>query len=112
MLPPEARKHMFGSIRNGLNELNSSRDAKHRSAHKKLGPAMPKFREVLGEVMKLQSNELSPQDSKISSPQQLRSRVTTPRQTSGVYTISYDDSNQIDSTEKQGSAGLNRQKTL
>lgn len=70
MLPPEARKHMFGSIRNGLSELNISRDAKNRSAQKKQGP-MPKFREVLGEVMKLQSHEPSghqTQESKVSSP--------------------------------------------
>ena len=50
-MPPEARKALFGSIKSGLSELNNSR----RSVNKihKGGQALPKFREVLSDVMKL-----------------------------------------------------------
>ena len=59
-MPPEARKALFGSIRCGLSELNNSqRDVvgvmRSSLSGKKKPPGtnLPKFRDVLSEVMKL-----------------------------------------------------------
>lgn len=56
-MPPEARKALFGSIRSGLNELNISKTTQNSIPGKKRY-MMPKFRDVLNDVMKLQQSDM------------------------------------------------------
>jgi len=57
LVPPEARRALFGSIRSGLDELNSSQRASRSSNTAKRRLIMPKFRDVLKDVLKLQQSD-------------------------------------------------------